>query len=119
MSAVTVLLDLIIDLSRINNSTGQTDVLKLMEQGLSKYLPQLKQIFDTSTSDGHLYVYSQNGTTFLQLRFFNHGIITINIEFFKNDAEELLISFDVSTGLFLPLYKSKTAVNSVFVKEKK
>lgn len=97
MSAETVLLDLAIDSSRISDSTGQKDVMKLLEQGLLEFFPQLKLCYETSTSDGHLAVFSQNDTIFLHLRFFNHGIITINIEFFKSDSEQSLVSFDVST----------------------
>lgn len=98
MSAQTVLLDLAIDSSRISDAVGQKDVIKLLEKGLLEYFPQLKLIFETSTSDGHLCVFSQNDTIFLHARFFNHGIVTINIEFFKkDDAEQPLVSFDVST----------------------
>lgn len=97
MTAETVLLDLAIDASRISDSTGQKDVMTLLEQGLLEFFPQLKLIFETTTADGHLYVFSQNGTIFLHLRFFNHGIITINIEFFKSESEPSLVSFDVSS----------------------
>lgn len=113
MSAETVLLDLAIDSSRISDSTGQKDVLKLLEQGLLEFFPQLKLIFETSTSDGHLYVFSQNGTIILHLRFFNHGIITINVEFFKGDAEQSLVSFDVSISTFIVYIYTFSILRSV------
>lgn len=105
MSAETVLLDLAIDSSRISDTAGQKDVLTLLEQGLLEFFPQLKLIFETTTSDGHLYVFSQNGKIILHLRFFNHGIITINIEFFKSDSEQSLFSFDVSTYAYSIKFK--------------
>lgn len=116
MSAESVLLDLIIDSSRISTSSGQKDVISLLEQGLLEYFPQLKLIFETSAADGHLFVFSQNGTSFLHVRFFNHGIITINIEYFKSESEELLISFDVSTlaNPFLPLRSVDLTVSLYF-----
>lgn len=98
MSAQTVLLDLAIDSSRISDAVGQKDVIKLLEKGLLEFFPQLKLIFETSTSDGYLCVFNQNDTIYLHIRFFNHGIVTINIEFFKDDAEQSLVSFDVSTN---------------------
>lgn len=97
MSAQTVLLDLAIDSSRISDAVGQKDVIKLLEKGLLEFFPQLKLIFETSTSDGYLCVFTQTDTIYLHVRFFNHGIVTINIEFFKDDAEQSVFSFDVST----------------------
>lgn len=99
MSAQTVLLDLSIDPSRISDEAGLKDVLKLLEKGLLEYFPQIKLIFETTTSDGHLSVFSQNNTIFLNARFFNSGIITINIEFFIDDAEQPFVTFDVSVSI--------------------
>lgn len=97
MSAQTFLLDLSIDPNRIGDSVAQKDTAKLLEKGLLEYFPQAKLVFETSTSDGHLCVFSQNDTIYVHARFFNHGIITINIEFFKDDSDQALVSFDVST----------------------
>lgn len=96
MAAQTVLLDFSIDSSRISDEVAQKDVVKLLEKGLLEFFPQIKLIFETSTSDGHLCVFSQNDTVYVNARFFNHGIITINIEFFKADAEPPIVNFDVS-----------------------
>lgn len=96
MAAQTVLLDFSIDSSRISDEVAQKDVVKLLEKGLLEFFPQIKLIFETSTSDGHLCVFSQNDTVYVNARFFNHGIITINIEFFKGDAEQPIVNFDVS-----------------------
>lgn len=103
MSAQTVLLDFSIDSSRIGDEVAQKDVVKLLQNGLFEFFPQLKLIFETTTSDGHLCVFSQNDTIFVNARFFNHGLITINIEFFKDDAEQSLVTFDVSTATFVAL----------------
>lgn len=108
MSAQTVLLDLTIEPSRISDAVGQKDVVKLLEKGLLEYFPQIKLIFETSTSDGHLCVFSQHNTIFLNARFFNHGIITINIEYYKDDAEQTFVTFDVCIFyLECRLYNSK------------
>lgn len=96
MSAQTVLIDLAIDSGRISDTVGQKDVAKLLEKGLLEFFPQLKLIFETSTSDGYLCVFTQNDSIYLNVRFFNHGIVTINIEFFKDDAEQSVVTFDVS-----------------------
>lgn len=96
MSAETVLLDLTIDPSRIGDEVAQKDVVKLLEKGLLEYFPQLKLVFETSTFDGHLCIFSHLDSVYVHARFFNNGIVTINIEFFKGDNEQPLVSFDVS-----------------------
>lgn len=100
MSAQTVLIDLTIDPSRIGDEVAQKDTVKLLEKGLLEYFPQLKLVFETSSSDGHLCVFSQNDTIYLHVRFFNHGIVTINIEFFTDENDQPLVSFDVSICRF-------------------
>ncbi|XP_031620615.1 spermine synthase isoform X2 [Contarinia nasturtii] len=96
MTAQTVLLDFSIDPSRIGDKVGLKDTVKLLEKGLLEFFPQLKLIFETSTSDGHLCVFSQNDAIFLNARFFNHGIIAINIEYFKDNVEQPFVTFDLT-----------------------
>lgn len=96
MSAQTILLDLSIEPSRISDEVAKKEVIQLLEKGLSEYFPKLKLIFETSTADGHLCLFSENQTILLNARFFNHGIITVNIEYFKADTEQPTITFDVS-----------------------
>lgn len=100
MTAQTVLMDFSIDPSRIGDKVGLKDTVKLLEKGLLEFFTQLKLIFETSTSDGHLCVFSQSDAIFLNARFFNHGIIAINIEYFKNDVEQPFVTFDVSTCIY-------------------
>lgn len=119
MSAQTILLDLSIEPSRISDDVGLKDVIKLLEKGLAKYFPQLKLIFQTCTSDGHLCIFSQNNTIFLNIRFFNHGIITINIEYYKDDVEQSLITFDVSMLLYIPSFRAKDTDFIVYNKRRK
>lgn len=99
MSAQAILLDLSIEPSRISDEVAQKDVVQLLEKGLLEYFPKLKLIFETTTSDGHLCLFSENQTIFLHARFFNHGIITVNIEYFKGETEQPIITFDVSEML--------------------
>lgn len=96
MSAQTILLGLSIEPNRISDKRQRKDAVNLLVNGLLEFFPQLKLIFETSTSDGHLCVFSQNDVIFLNVRFFNHGIIAINIEYFKDDVEQPLVTFDVS-----------------------
>lgn len=94
MSVQTVLLDFSVDPVRIADEIGSKDLLKLMKSGLSKYFENLKFVYDLKTEDGYLCFFTDN-KIFIQIRFFNHGIITVNIEYFKSDNENQIMSFEV------------------------
>lgn len=97
MSVQTVLLDFTIDPHRIGDEIGRKDLLKIVKLGLEKYFPNLKFTYDVLTDDGYLVLLSDKNLTFINIRFFNHGIITINIEYFKGEQEQQQFSFDVSS----------------------
>lgn len=97
MSVQTVLLDFTIDPHRIGDEIGRKDLLKIIKVALEKYFANLKFTYDVLTDDGYLVLLSDKNLTFINIRFFNHGIITINIEYFKAEHEQQHFSFDVST----------------------
>lgn len=96
MSVQTVLLDFSIDASRIGDEESRKDVIKLLQETLREFFPNLATLFEVSTADGHLILLSEDQKSFLNVRLFDDGIITINVEYFKKDNEEQLLSFDVS-----------------------
>lgn len=100
MSAQTILLDFSIEASRIEDELSLKEVAKKLEKGLMEYFPKLKLIFETSTTDGYYYLYSENQTILLNARFFTHGLITLNIEYFKGEQDQPILSFDVSILIF-------------------
>lgn len=96
MSVQTVLLDFSIEPSRISDEVSRKDLVKLLEKGLNEFFPRIKLIFEVSTTDGYLCLFTENQTVFFNVRLFNHGIITVNVEYFKSDTELQILSFDVS-----------------------
>lgn len=96
MSVQTILLDFSIEPSRISDAESRKDLVKLLENGLTEHFPQLKLCYELTTADGHLVLFTENQSLFFHVRLFNHGIITINAEYFKSDADPQIISFDVS-----------------------
>lgn len=96
MSVQTVLLDFSIDPVRIVDEIASKDLLKFIEQGLNKYFENLKFVYDLKTEDGYLCLFTDKNLVFIQIRFFNHGIITINIEYYKGETENQIMSFEVS-----------------------
>lgn len=96
MSVQTVLLDFSIDPVRIVDEIASKDLLKFIKQGLNKYFENLKFVYDLKTEDGYLCLFTDKNLVFIQIRFFNHGIITINIEYYKGETENQIMSFEVS-----------------------
>lgn len=96
MSVQTVLLDFSIDPVRVQDEIASKDLLKFIKQGLTKYFENLKFVYDLKTEDGYLCLFTDKNLVFIQIRFFNHGIITINIEYFKGETENQIMSFEVS-----------------------
>ncbi|XP_037037517.1 spermine synthase isoform X2 [Bradysia coprophila] len=94
MSVQTVLLDFSIDPVRIGDEVASKDLLKFIKQGLKKYFENLKFVYDLKTDDGYLCLFTDKNLVFIQIRFFNHGIITINIEYFKSDTGNQIMSFE-------------------------
>lgn len=106
MSVQTVLLDFTIDPVRIGDEIASKDLLKFIKQGLQKYFENLKFVYDLKTGDGYLCCLLSDNKVFIQIRFYNHGIITINIEYFKGETENQIMSFDVSVAFFHPVFFS-------------
>lgn len=98
MSVQTVLLDFTIDPLRIADELTRKDLMRLIRTGLEKYFVQLKFVFDVQTDDGYLCVFSDQNVTFINVRLFSHGLITLNVEYFKAEYAAARFSFDVSVG---------------------
>lgn len=97
MAVQTVLLDFSIEPSRLSDSGSRKDLVKQLQQTLVKYFPEMILIFEVSVNDGYLSIYSEKSTVLLNVRLFNQGIITINIEYYKGDCDHQRLSFDVSS----------------------
>lgn len=95
MSANSVLLDFSLDPCRIGDEVSRKDVVKLCKEHLEKYLPGLKIIYDMLTDDGYLCMLNAPEAVITTIRFFNQGLITINIEYYRAECEAPKISFEV------------------------
>jgi spermine synthase len=96
MAANTVLLDFSIEPDRVIDELSRKDVMKVIKENLEKYFGSLKIIYDLSVvNDGYLCILSDNSGVVVNVRFYNEGLITINIEYFKKDTDQQKISFEV------------------------
>uniref|UniRef100_A0A182QE41 PABS domain-containing protein n=1 Tax=Anopheles farauti TaxID=69004 RepID=A0A182QE41_9DIPT len=95
MSANSILLDFSLDPARIIDEISRKDIVRVCKEGLEKYLAGLKISYDMLTTDGYLCLLNETGTgTIVTIRFFEQGLITINVEYYRKDGDEPKISFD-------------------------
>jgi spermine synthase len=96
MAANSVLLDFSIDPTRITDELTRKDIVKVIKENVEKFFENLKLIYDMLVEDGYLCILSDGTGVIISLRFFNEGLITLNIEYFKKDSDPPKISFEVS-----------------------
>lgn len=95
MSANTILLDFSVDPSAVKNESQVSVVSSNIENVLREYLANLKVLTTIRLETDLLKLYSSDGGLSATLRIFNTGLITLNIEFFKGESQEALLSFEV------------------------
>lgn len=100
MSANSVLLDFSLDPTRINDEVSRKDIVKLCKEHLEKYISGLKITYDMLTEDGYLCILNAPGAVITTIRFFNQGLITVNIEYFRAESEAPKITFEVRRLFF-------------------
>lgn len=96
MAANSVLLDFSIEPARVNDEAARNDIVKVVKENLEKYLGNLKLIYQMQVEDGQLTLFGDNAGVVITVRFFNEGLITLNIEYYKKASEPQKISFEVS-----------------------
>lgn len=99
MSANSVLLDFSLDPTRINDEVSRKDIVKLCKEHLEKYISGLKITYDMLTEDGYLCILNAPGAVITTIRFFNQGLITVNIEYFRAESEAPKITFEQTREL--------------------
>jgi hypothetical protein len=105
MPVHTVMMDFHI---KYNNSQQNAKLIKeqnaLVEEIrniLDKFIPNLKFIQTLELDDGIAAIYVGVKSSMITIRCMNPGLITINVEYLKNDSDEELLPFDVSIRLFI------------------
>ncbi|XP_054261028.1 spermine synthase-like isoform X2 [Macrosteles quadrilineatus] len=110
MAVNTILLDLTVDPQKIVEKNG---LKSAVQDVLSKFIPELKEVY---TSDfqggGTLYTFTAVRDSFITVRAFTKGVISINIEYYREDSDEPLLSFEKSRSLDVQLRFALSATRS-------
>lgn len=96
MPAQTLLLDFSLDAARIGDQIGQKSVYEQVETVLKEYIPSLILAADIKIEGGSLKVLTGKKGSSITIRLLDRGLITVNIEFYKEENEEPLIDLKVS-----------------------
>lgn len=104
MAANSVLFDFSIEPTRITDESSRKDIVKVIKENVEKHFEGIKIIYDTLLDDGYLCLLGDNKGVVISLRFFNEGLITLNIEYFRKEGAEQRISFEVRANFFFFLF---------------
>lgn len=99
MSVHTIMMDFSIDPNRVLDSKGQKSVYDRIIEKLNEHFDKLTFLNEVKIDGGSLKLYSSVRGSVFYIRIYERGLITINLEYYKVENEEPLITFDVS--LFL------------------
>lgn len=95
MSVQTLLLDFSIDPARLGDEIGQKTVFDQLENVLKEYVPNLIIAAEIKVEGGSLKVLTGKKGSTVSIRLFDRGLVTVNIEYYKEENEEPLINFKV------------------------
>lgn len=95
MAAQTILFDFTVDKERTSDAKERQEIAKVLRHELEHIFPQLEMAYQMPMDDGYFAVLSENKETFVTLRIFPQGLVTINVEYYLEDGKEQLMSFDV------------------------
>ncbi|CAH0407936.1 unnamed protein product [Chilo suppressalis] len=112
MSVQTLLLDFSIDPARVGDESGQKSVFGQLETVLKDYIPNLLLAADIKIDGGSLKLMTGKKGTTVSVRLFDRGLVTVNIEYYKEDNEEPVISFKSARVLESQLKKYITIIKS-------
>ncbi|KAJ8967008.1 hypothetical protein NQ314_003125 [Rhamnusium bicolor] len=94
MSVNTILLDFSVDPNSVKNESQLPVVAANFEGILRDYLTNLKPINSFNISGGLVRIYTSDPNTTVTLRVYDHGLITVSIEYLKGDKQEPILSYE-------------------------
>ncbi|XP_016990123.1 spermine synthase isoform X2 [Drosophila rhopaloa] len=95
MAAQTILFDFTLDKDKTADEESRVKVAKILRNELEQVFPQLELAYSMeSPENGYFAVLHENKDTVITCRIFQHGLLTLNVEYFLPDGKEPSISFE-------------------------
>ncbi|XP_026466773.1 spermine synthase [Ctenocephalides felis] len=104
MSVHTIMMDFSIDPNRVLDSKGQKSVYDRIIEKLNEHFDKLTFLNEVKIDGGSLKLYSSVRGSVFYIRIYERGLITINLEYYKVENEEPLITFDSARDLKNKIY---------------
>ncbi|XP_066990968.2 spermine synthase [Anabrus simplex] len=99
MAINTILLDFSVIPSNISNSEERQALQSAVESVLTEYIPSLKLKHSVELDGGFLVLYTGERETLVTLRAFERGLVSCTIEYYKEENEKPLLSFESTRKL--------------------
>ncbi|KAJ8916577.1 hypothetical protein NQ315_000221 [Exocentrus adspersus] len=99
MAVNTILFDFSVNPSLVKNESRLPVVATKVETVLREYLTSMKQVNSFDFSGSLVKTYTCDPGAVINLRVYNNGLITVNIDYFKGEKQEPLLSYDRSRKL--------------------
>ncbi|CAF4904522.1 unnamed protein product [Pieris macdunnoughi] len=101
MSVQSVLIDFSLDSARLADESGQKSVFEQLQTMLKEYIPNLLLAAEISLDGGSLKILTGTKGVTVSIRLFDRGLVTINVEYYKDDSEDPLITFKTERTPFV------------------
>ncbi|XP_065361180.1 spermine synthase isoform X2 [Calliphora vicina] len=115
MAAQTILFDFTVDKERTGDAKERQEIAKVLRHELEHIFPQLEMSYQMPMDDGYFAVLAENKETFVTLRIFSQGLVTINVEYYLEEGKEQLMSFDTMRALELILQQKLNSDRSKYL----
>ncbi|KAH8316732.1 spermine synthase [Drosophila bipectinata] len=100
MAAQTILFDFTLDKDKTSDEKQRQDVAKILRNELEHIFPQLELAYCMESPDnGYFAVLHENKATVITVRIFQHGLLTLNVEYFLPEGKEPVLSFESTMRL--------------------
>ncbi|EDW40268.1 GL25003 [Drosophila persimilis] len=104
MAAQTILFDFTLDSAKTADEKQRQEVAKILRNELEHVFPQLELAYSMeSPENGYFSVLHENKATIITCRIFQHGLLTVNVEYFLPAGKEPIMSFDTMRTMELIL----------------
>lgn len=97
MVAHTVLLDFTVSSSVIADMEKRTGLKSAIANVLAEHFTGLKPLTESNIDGSLLVLYTGPRGSLITVRGYTEGLITLNIEYYKQDDQEALLTFEVCT----------------------
>ncbi|XP_034949638.1 spermine synthase isoform X1 [Chelonus insularis] len=112
MVAHTILLDFTVSSNVIADVDKRSNLKSTIANVLNDYFTGLKPLTEATVDESFIVLYTGPKSSLITVRGYPEGLITINVEYYKEDEEEALLSFESTRNLETAIQAATSAMRS-------